>query len=168
MAMADVACSSEQAGTGRRRFSPLLTIEQVASRTGLTKRTLRYYEELGLLRPTGRSDGNYRLYSEDDVERVERIKELRDLLGFSLAEIRAFLEADDEREQLREAFRQESDVEARLAQLERCDTLIQRQLQLIEQKITGLEQLRSSLQARLDRHAQRRAELLQQRSSLDK
>ncbi len=40
---------------------PLIySIEQVASRTGLTKRTLRYYEEVGLLPPTGRTEGNYR------------------------------------------------------------------------------------------------------------
>ncbi len=58
------------------------TIEQVATRTGLTKRTLRYYEEVGLLPPTGRTEGNYRRYSESDVQRLERIKELRDLLGF--------------------------------------------------------------------------------------
>jgi DNA-binding transcriptional MerR regulator len=141
------------------RRSPLLTIEQVATRTGLTKRTLRYYEEVGLLRPTGRSGGNYRLYSESDVERLERIKALRDLLGFSLAEIRTFLKADDEREQIREAYRQEQDAATRIAQLARSDELIRRQLELVEQKIAGLEQLRAALQAKLTRHEQLRSQL---------
>src|SRR5438874_11327863 len=83
------------------------TIEQVATRTGLTKRTLRYYEEVGLLLPTGRTEGNYRRYSEADIERLERIKKLRDLLGFSLSDIRELLEAEDERGQLRTAYRNE-------------------------------------------------------------
>ncbi len=73
------------------------TIEQVASRTGFTKRTLRYYEEVGLLPPTDRTEGNYRRYSEADIHRLERIKNLRDLLGFSLTDIRKLLEAEDER-----------------------------------------------------------------------
>src|SRR6476661_4626578 len=59
-------------------------IEQVAARTGLTKRTLRYYEEIGLLPPPTRTEGNYRLYSAADIARLERIKRMRDLLGFSL------------------------------------------------------------------------------------
>ncbi len=155
-----IAEHTEQSVAGSPRTSPLLTIEQVATRTGLTKRTLRYYEELGLLRPSGRSGGNYRLYSTADIERLERIKELRDLLGFSLAEIRTLLEADDEREQIREAYRHETDALARIAQLERSDALIARQLQLIEQKIAGLEQMRAGLLERLARHAQSRAELL--------
>ena len=49
-------------------------IEEVAARTGFTKRTLRYYEEIGLITPAGRSEGNYRLYSEADVARLQRIK----------------------------------------------------------------------------------------------
>src|SRR5437879_11539731 len=106
------------------------TIEQVASRTGLTKRTLRYYEEVGLLPPTGRTEGNYRRYSEADIQRLERIKNLRDLLGFSLADIRTLLEADDERGHIKVAYRQETDVAAKVAQLDRSDELIRRQLRL--------------------------------------
>ena len=75
----------------------LFSIEQVATRTGFTKRTLRYYEEVGLLPPTGRTEGNYRRYSEADVELLERIKNLRELLGFSLADIREIIVAEDER-----------------------------------------------------------------------
>ena len=136
------------------------SIEQVATRTGLTKRTLRYYEEVGLLRPTGRTEGNYRLYSEDDVQHLERIKKLRDLLGFSLAEIREILDAEDERGQIKVAYRQETEAAAKVAQLDRADELIQRQLQLIEQKIEGLEQMRASLQAKLEHHKRDRSELL--------
>src|SRR6266478_5616080 len=83
------------------------TIEQVASRTGFTKRTLRYYEEVGLLPPTDRTEGNYRRYTEADVKRLDKIKKLRDLLGFSLADIREIMEAEDERGQIKVAYKNE-------------------------------------------------------------
>src|SRR5712692_3300842 len=140
----------------RRVFS----IEQVATRTGLTKRTLRYYEEVGLLPPTGRTEGNYRLYSDDDIQRLERIKELRALLGFSLADIRKLLEAEDERGQIKVAYRQETEAAAKAAQLDRADELIHSQLHLIEQKLAGLEQMRASLLAKLEQHQRKRKELL--------
>src|SRR6266700_6386298 len=109
----------------------LFTIEQVAARTGLTKRTLRYYEEVGLLPPTDRTEGNYRRYSEEDIQRLERIKNLRDLMGFSLADIRELLEADDERGQIKVAYQHETDTMAKIAQLDRTDEIIHKQLHLI-------------------------------------
>ncbi|GHO91582.1 HTH-type transcriptional regulator YfmP [Reticulibacter mediterranei] len=132
------------------------TIEQVATSTGLTKRTLRYYEEVGLLPPTGRTEGNYRRYSEEDIEHIKRIKELRDLLGFSLADIRQLLQAEEERGLIKLAYQQETDVDGKIAQLDRADELIREQLHLIEQKISGLEQMRSSLLIKLERHQQKR------------
>ncbi|HLA19612.1 MAG TPA: MerR family transcriptional regulator, partial [Dehalococcoidia bacterium] len=65
-----------------------LQIGEVAERTGVTQRTLRFYEEKGLLRPPTRMDGGFRLYSEDDVSRVEHIRKLQNLLGVTLAEIK--------------------------------------------------------------------------------
>ena len=138
------------------------SIEQVAAQTGLTKRTLRYYEEVGLLPPTGRTEGNYRRYSEEDIQRLEGIKKLRDLLGFSLADIREIMEAEDERGILKEAYRHETEAAAKIAQLDRGDELIRRQLHLIEQKIAGLEQMRTTLQAKIERHKQTRNTLLNQ------
>ena len=130
------------------------TIEQVATRTNLTKRTLRYYEEVGLLPPANRTEGNYRRYSEADVERIERIKEMRDLLDFSLNDIRELLQAEEEREQLKLANREETDVHLRLARLDRSDELLNTQLSLIEQRIAGLERMRKDLLNKLDKHEQ--------------
>ena len=138
----------------------LFTIEQVAARTGLTKRTLRYYEEVGLLPPTGRTEGNYRRYNEEDIQRLERIKKLRDLLGFSLADIRELLDAEDERGQIKVAYQHETEARAKIAQLDRADELIRGQLHLIEQKMEGLEQMRTGLLAKLERHQNTRQELL--------
>src|SRR5437764_8256744 len=140
--------------------SGLYTIEQVATRTGLTKRTLRYYEEVGLLPPTDRTEGNYRRYTESDIQRLERIKKLRDLLGFSLTDIREILEAEDERGQIKVAYRHETEDLAKVAQLDRADELIRVQIHLIEQKLAGLEQMRATLLANLERHELKRKELL--------
>jgi DNA-binding transcriptional MerR regulator len=66
-----------------------LRIGQVAERTGTTPRTIRYYEELGLLAPTAdRSPGAHRVYEESDVERLQEVLRLRRVLGLSLEELK--------------------------------------------------------------------------------
>lgn len=140
------------------------TIEQVAAQTGLTKRTLRYYEEVGLLPPAGRTEGNYRRYTQEDIQRLERIKNLRNLLGFSLADIREMLGAEDERLQIKEAYRQETEAASKVVQLDHSDELLRRQLELIEQKIAGLEQMRAALLEKLEHHEQKRQSLLKQKN----
>lgn len=70
-------------------------IGEVAKLTGVTTRTLRYWEELELLQPSGHRASGERLYSPTDVARVTRIRNLQELLGFSLAEVRTVLNADD-------------------------------------------------------------------------
>jgi DNA-binding transcriptional MerR regulator len=66
-------------------------VGELAKRTGLTVRTLHHYDEIGLLRPSLRSDAGHRLYSAGDVARLQQIVSLRQL-GFSLDEIGACLE----------------------------------------------------------------------------
>ena len=61
-------------------------IGEVATRTDLSLRSLRHWDEVGLLRPSGRSDGGFRLYTEDDVERLLLIRRMKPL-GFSLDEM---------------------------------------------------------------------------------
>ncbi len=68
-----------------------LRIGEVARRTGLTTRTLRHYDELGLLVPSGRTEGDYRMYTLDDVQRLLAIQHLKSL-GLGLTEIRAALD----------------------------------------------------------------------------
>jgi MerR family transcriptional regulator, copper efflux regulator len=70
--------------------SELMQIGQVAERTGLSLRTIRWYEEEGLVVPTARTDGGFRLYSADDVARLEVIKRMKPL-GFALEEMRELL-----------------------------------------------------------------------------
>jgi DNA-binding transcriptional MerR regulator len=138
------------------------TIEQVASRTQLTRRTLRYYEEMGLLYLTERTGGNYRRYTEDDVQRIEHIKALRNLLGFSLNDIRDFLLVEQERNQVRAEYRADNDVHSKIASLDHADQLIEDQIQLIEQKIVSLQQMREDLLNRQKKHITMRQELYKQ------
>lgn len=61
----------------------VMQIGEVAARTGLSLRSLRHWEEVGLLRPSGRSEGGFRLYTEADVEKILVIRRMKPL-GFSL------------------------------------------------------------------------------------
>lgn len=62
-------------------------IGEVAARTELSLRSLRHWEEVGLLQPSGRTAGGFRLYTEDDVEKILVIRRMKPL-GFSLDEMR--------------------------------------------------------------------------------
>jgi len=73
----------------------LWRVGEVAKLTGVTTRTLRYWEELELLQPSSYRTSGERLYSPADVARVNRIKNLQELLGFSLAEVRTVLGTQD-------------------------------------------------------------------------
>ena len=70
--------------------SGLMQIGQVAERTGLSLRTIRWYEQEGLVGPTTRTGGGFRLYGEADVARLEVVKQMKPL-GFSLEEMRRLL-----------------------------------------------------------------------------
>ena len=87
-----------------------------------------YYEEIGLLTPAARSDGDYRLYDEDDVERLQFIKELRDDAGFSLAEISRMLEDEAARTRNRDRFRTTTDTAERQAIVDDALARVDRQI----------------------------------------
>jgi MerR family transcriptional regulator, repressor of the yfmOP operon len=78
------------------------SIGEVARQAGVTTRTLRYYQELGLLDPAGTSPGGNRRYSDADVSRLRRIIELRNVMGFDLDRIGDVLRAEDRLAELRE------------------------------------------------------------------
>ncbi|MGZ4771821.1 MAG: MerR family transcriptional regulator [Ilumatobacteraceae bacterium] len=82
-----------------------MRIGEVAERVGVTTRTLRYYEEVGLVTPSSHSSGGSRRYSEVDYARVLRIRELQAVMGFNLDEIRELLDAGDRIDKLRAEYR---------------------------------------------------------------
>ena len=107
----------------------LLKIQEVAAETGLTPRSIRYYEEVGLLEPAARSEGAYRLYDASDLERLRTIKELRDEAGFSLAQIGQLLEDEAARERNRERFRTSHDPTERRALINDARDRVERQIE---------------------------------------
>lgn len=141
----------EDRSTGER----LLRIHEVATRTGLTPRSIRYYEEIGLLEPAARSEGAYRLYDADDVERLGAIRALRDDAGFTLAEIAQVLEDERVRERNRERFRATNDAREREQILVDALARIDRQVATLEGKVGRLAAMIQEAEARrahLDEH----------------
>jgi DNA-binding transcriptional MerR regulator len=82
-----------------------LRIGQVADELGVSCRTVRYYEQLGLVKPSAHTKGGERRYSIDDVERLRRIRELQELMGFGLDEIKEILIAEDRLDKVRSEYR---------------------------------------------------------------
>ena len=126
----------------------LLRIQEVAADTGLTPRTIRYYEELGLLAPAARSEGAYRLYDVEDLERLRFIRGLRDDAGFSLAEIGQLLEDEAARARNRATFRSTSDAGERRAILQDALSRVDRQVGTLRGKIERLEAMISEAEER--------------------
>ena len=128
---------------------PYLQIGEVAERTGVTQRTLRFYEEKGLLKPPTRMEGGFRLYSEMDIQRLEQIKRLKRLLGFPLAEIKEMVDAEEVKLQLRADYRPEAALSQKKAQLLKAIEVTERQYDLIRQKVSDLAEMQSKLEERL-------------------
>lgn len=76
--------------TRRADHGGAMRIGEVATRTELSLRSLRHWEEVGLLNPSGRSEGGFRLYTEEDVEKILVIRRMKPL-GFSLDEMKAVM-----------------------------------------------------------------------------
>ncbi|MBF8286266.1 MAG: MerR family transcriptional regulator [Dehalococcoidia bacterium] len=126
-----------------------LQIGEVAERTGVTQRTLRFYEEKGLLRPPTRMDGGFRLYSEDDVTRVEHIRQLQNLLGVTLAEIKEMVDAEEVLQELKAQYRPEADVSEKRRQLQKAIDVVTRQHGIVSQKAEQMSEMKGQLEERL-------------------
>jgi len=127
-------------------------IEEVANACGLTKRTIRYYEEIGLLFPPERSEGGYRLYSDKHIERLKQITMARDVLGVSLQELQEYIAIVEALQLQRQGAREAQDRELKLNKLEEMERIASDQLRLIEQRMEKLTHFRQqvvSLQQRI-------------------
>ncbi len=127
---------------------PLLRIHEVAKDLGLTTRTIRYWEEMGLLDPVARSGGAYRLYAAADVARLRFIRSLREEAGFSLAEVGRLLEDRVAGEQRRAAYEATTDPAERRRLLRAAIDAADRQLDTLRSKVERLEAMVESVDAR--------------------
>src|SRR5439155_1188624 len=105
-------------------------IGDVAERVGVTTRTIRYYEELGLLRTaSARTKGAHRLYTDADIARLEELIRLRDLLGLTLEELVALAEAEEARAALRNQWAESATDIERARIVKAAIPLVERQLE---------------------------------------
>ena len=125
-----------------------LRIGEVAELTGTTPRTIRYYEEIGLLHGGKRAHGKHRSYSRGDVERVREILRLRDLLGLSLDQLSQLLEAETARAELRREYRRTEQPAKRRRILEQALGHISTQLELVRGRRDELVRLERELSER--------------------
>ena len=137
----------------------LLRIQEVAAEVGLTTRSIRYYEEVGLLEPAARSEGAYRLYDESDIERLRFIRGLRDDAGFSIAQIGQLLEDEAARERNRERFRATEDPSERRAILVDAMDRVDRQIENLRHKADRLSTMIEEAETRRRHLAKHLADL---------
>ena len=135
-------------------------IGKVAERLGVTTRTIRYYEELGLLGSGAeRSKGAHRLYGEADIAHLQEVLRLRDLLGLSLESIVDLAQAEEARAALRDEWEHDPSDDDRMRIIETATPIIERQLALVCERQKTLAQFAKDLKERLKLIAEIRAEL---------
>lgn len=137
-----------------------MRIGEVAERAGVTTRTIRYYEERGLLgHPGTREKGEHRVYTEADVTRLQELIRLRDLLGLSLDDLVGLVEAEEARAALRGQWEESSTDEERIGIVEASIPLVERQLALVHSRREKLDAFEGELKEKLARLKRRRSEL---------
>ncbi len=128
-------------------MSVLLRIGDVAKLVGTTPRTIRYYEEIGLLpQASARPSGGHRVYAEAEVERLRELIRLKDLLGVTLEELKTLQAAEEARASVRAELRREDVAPPRRREL-LSEALghIDRQLELVEHRAGELAKLKAEL-----------------------
>jgi DNA-binding transcriptional MerR regulator len=137
----------------------MIRIGEVAERSGVTPRTIRYYEEIGLLAGPARRKGEHRLYDETDVQRLQDLKRLRDLLNLSLDELKQVLEAEEARAGLRRAWSETASDDERLRIVEAALPHLETQLELVRRRKQELGKLEDELVSKRRALLARRREL---------
>jgi DNA-binding transcriptional MerR regulator len=123
-----------------------LRIGEVAERLGTTPRTIRYYEEIGLLGGGDREAGRHRTYEESDVERLRDALRFKRLLGLSLEELKELLEAEEARAALRAEWHERNPGTRRRREiLEQALGHIEHQLELVRRRRRDIDQLEGEL-----------------------
>jgi MerR family transcriptional regulator, repressor of the yfmOP operon len=128
-----------------------LRIGEVAQVVGVTTRTLRYWEQVGLVAPSGRPHGGQRLYSTVEVDRAVRIRELQCLLGLSLTEIHAVLQTDDALDRLRNAYREGAQTDRLRRALDEAIRANDQLISRLDDTIGRIQEFRRERVAKADR-----------------
>lgn len=124
-----------------------MQIGEVAALTGLSLRTLRYYEEVGLVAPSARSTGGFRLYTALDVDRFELIKRMKPL-DFSLEDMRGLLGVVD----ALDADPDEGERARLLGELESLRTAAEQRVDALRTRLAWAEEFAAGLDQRVRAH----------------
>jgi DNA-binding transcriptional MerR regulator len=128
----------------------LVGIGAAAEKSGVSQRALRYYQQLGLLTPQGCTPGGLRRYSEEDLARVARIRQLQTLLGLNLDEIAQVLRGEDRMAEIRLAYHDEGTSCSERRALVRESLELQQDLRAtVEAKRQGIEGFLTDLDIRI-------------------
>jgi MerR family transcriptional regulator, repressor of the yfmOP operon len=144
-----------------------LRIGELAKRAGVTTRTLRYWEEIGLIKPTDHRYSGERRYLPVELERVARIRELQTLLGLTLAEIRIVLESEDAIERARNARLAGESVTRRLALIDDAIGAHSRLVERMDDRMARIAAFRDEWAERGERMKARSAELRAEANALN-
>jgi DNA-binding transcriptional MerR regulator len=130
-----------------------LRIGELAALTGTTPRTIRYYEEIGLIGAAGeRRSGAHRVYEEADIEELRDVLRLKELLGVSLEELRELVLAERARAALRSEWREGTAGEARQRDiLTEALGHAERQLELVKGRRAEIARLEGELEGKIAR-----------------
>jgi MerR family copper efflux transcriptional regulator len=138
----------------------LAHIGRVAEIVGLSLRTIRYYEEIGLVTPSGRTSGGFRLYNSDDIDRLLLIKRMKPL-GYPLEEMARLLRLIDALTGVGADRPADADgpAEARLSAQEAAEELrtyaraVSDRISDLQTKVAYAEEFRDRILTELERHA---------------
>ncbi|KOS23721.1 MerR family transcriptional regulator [Bacillus anthracis] len=121
-------------------------IDEVTKQVGLTKRTFRYYDEIGLIHPPERSEGNIRLYTGEDIARIKRIVEAKEVLGITLQEMQHFLSLKERMEQ-----RRNSENPRDREVIQEIKEMLEKQVQTLDEKMEQMQRVKAELEDSLHR-----------------
>lgn len=129
-----------------------MTVEAVVRQLGVTPRTLRYYEEVGLITPTARTNGGHRLYDQRTVDQLAQILRLKKHMGLSLQEIKDILEAEKSLAELRQSFQESgADHNKQRDVVLRYIQVLRGVIGKIDAKLENLSKMRDTYQDQLER-----------------
>jgi DNA-binding transcriptional MerR regulator len=137
-----------------------LRIGELAREAGVTPRTVRYYEEIGLLpESSSRPAGSHREYGEEDLARLRELVRLKHMLGLSLDELKSVMHGEDERAQRRRAWHETTDPAEQRRILDEALAHVDSLLALVGRRKEELE----TFEAELNERRRRAAHLLEER-----
>ncbi|EIT85603.1 MerR family transcriptional regulator [Fictibacillus macauensis ZFHKF-1] len=122
-----------------------MKIDEVAKLTGITKRAIRYYEEIGLTAPPDRSDGQMRRYTEQDVKQLQRVVDAKEVLGFSLQELQHFLTLKERILEHKEQYTSSSSEVLKKQELNEIEQGLTEQQQMLQEKMEKMKRFQDEI-----------------------